>query len=65
MKLDITLPTSLSEIPLSRYQQFIEMKDKSNDEEEKFIKEKLKHSTEIRKKNANLVMRWMNDILAC
>tara|TARA_R100000951_G_scaffold111057_1_gene109631 strand:- start:342 stop:1097 length:756 start_codon:yes stop_codon:yes gene_type:complete len=39
MKLDITLPTSLSEIPLSRYQQFIEMKDKSNDEE--FIAQKM------------------------
>ena len=39
MKLDITLPTSLSEIPLLRYQQFIEMKDKSNDEE--FIAQKM------------------------
>jgi hypothetical protein len=39
MKLDITLPTSLSEIPLNRYQQFIEMKDKSNDEE--FIAQKM------------------------
>ena len=39
MKLDITLPTSLSEIPLTRYQQFIEMKDKSNDEE--FIAQKM------------------------
>ena len=33
MKLDILLPTSLSEIPLSRYQKFIEMKEQSNDEE--------------------------------
>lgn len=39
MKLDITLPTDLSEIPLSRYQNFIEMKDKSNDEE--FIAQKM------------------------
>ena len=39
MKLNITLPTSLSEIPLTRYQQFIEMKDKSNDEE--FIAQKM------------------------
>ena len=39
MKLDITLPTSLSEIPLSRYQEFISMKDKSNDEE--FIAQKM------------------------
>jgi len=41
------------------------MEDNCNDEEEKFIKEKLKQTTEIRKKNANLVMRFMNDILAC
>ena len=33
MKLDILLPSSLSEIPLSRYQEFINMKDNSNDEE--------------------------------
>lgn len=39
MKLNITLPTSLSEIPLHRYQQFIEMKDNSNDEE--FIAQKM------------------------
>ena len=39
MKLDILLPTSLSEIPLSRYQKFIEMKEQSNDEE--FIANKL------------------------
>ena len=39
MKIDITLPTDLSEIPLSRYQEFIEMKEKSNDEE--FIAQKM------------------------
>ena len=39
MKLDILLPTNLSEIPLSRYQEFISMKDKSNDEE--FIAQKM------------------------
>jgi hypothetical protein len=39
MKLDITLPTDLNEIPLIRYQKFIEMKDKSNDEE--FIAQKM------------------------
>ena len=39
MKLDITLPTSLSDIPLHRYQEFISMKDKSNDEE--FIAQKM------------------------
>ena len=41
------------------------MDEKANDEEEKMIKEKLKQKSEIRKKNANLVMRWMNDILQC
>tara|TARA_S200002703_G_scaffold2692_1_gene4158 strand:+ start:2973 stop:3725 length:753 start_codon:yes stop_codon:yes gene_type:complete len=39
MKIDITLPTDLSEIPLLRYQKFIEMKEKSNDEE--FIAQKM------------------------
>ena len=39
MKLDILLPSSLSEIPLSRYQEFIKMKDDSNDEE--FIAQKM------------------------
>ena len=39
MKLDIKLPTDLGEIPLSRYQNFIEMKEKSNDEE--FIAQKM------------------------
>jgi hypothetical protein len=39
MKIDITLPTDLNEIPLLRYQKFIEMKEKSNDEE--FIAQKM------------------------
>ena len=39
MKLDITLPTTLSDIPLHRYQEFIEMKENSNDEE--FIAQKM------------------------
>ena len=39
MKLDILLPTNLSEIPLTRYQEFIAMKEKSNDEE--FIAQKM------------------------
>lgn len=39
MKLDILLPTNLSEIPLCRYQEFIAMKEKSNDEE--FIAQKM------------------------
>lgn len=39
MKVDLLLPTSLSEIPLSRYQEFIEMKESSNDDE--FIANKM------------------------
>lgn len=39
MNIDLLLPTSLSEIPLSRYQQFIEMKEASNDDE--FIAQKM------------------------
>jgi len=39
MKVDLILPTSLSEIPLSRYQEFIEMKESSNDDE--FIANKM------------------------
>ena len=39
MKFDLLLPTSLSEIPLSRYQQFIKTKEASNDDE--FIAQKM------------------------
>lgn len=39
MKLDLLLPSSLSEIPLSRYQEFVEMREKSNDEE--FVAQKM------------------------
>lgn len=39
MKIDITLPTELSEIPLSRYQSFVKMRENSNDEE--FIAQKM------------------------
>ena len=39
MKLDLLLPTSLSEIPSSRYQQFIKTKEASNDDE--FIAQKM------------------------
>ena len=39
MKVDLLLPTSLSEIPLSRYQRFVKTKEASNDEE--FIAQKM------------------------
>ena len=39
MKVDLLLPTSLSEIPLSRYQKFVKTKEASNDEE--FIAQKM------------------------
>jgi len=39
MKMDLLLPTSLSEIPLSRYQNFIKTKEASNDDE--FIAQKM------------------------
>ena len=39
MKVNITLPTSLNEIPLLRYQKFIETKEKSNDQE--FVAQKM------------------------
>jgi len=39
MKLDLLLPTSLSEIPLSRYQNFVKTKEASNDDE--FIAQKM------------------------
>ena len=39
MKVDLLLPTSLSEIPLSRYQSFLKTKEASNDEE--FIAQKM------------------------
>jgi hypothetical protein len=39
MKVNLTLPSSLNEIPLSRYQHFINTKENSNDEE--FIAQKM------------------------
>jgi len=39
MKVNLTLPTSLNEIPLSRYQEFLKLKKNSNDEE--FIAQKM------------------------
>lgn len=39
MKVDLLLPTSLSEIPLSRYQKFVKTREASNDEE--FIAQKM------------------------
>jgi len=39
MKLDITIPTSISEIPLISYQKFLKMQSASNDEE--FIAQKM------------------------
>ena len=39
MQVDLLLPTSLSEIPLSRYQSFLKTKEASNDEE--FIAQKM------------------------
>jgi len=39
MKFNLTLPTSLNEIPLSRYQEFLKLQKKSNDEE--FVAQKM------------------------
>lgn len=39
MKVNLTLPTSLNEIPLSRYQEFLKVQKNSNDEE--FIAQKM------------------------
>lgn len=39
MKLEINLPTHLNEIPLSRYQEFLQVQENSNDEE--FIAQKM------------------------
>ena len=71
MKIDITLPTGLNEIPLLRYQKFIEMKDKSNDEE--FIAQKtiqifcgieLKEVMQIRLKDLNQLIKHFTDIFS-
>ena len=71
MKLDILLPTSLSEIPLSRYQKFIEMKEQSNDEE--FIANKmiqifcgieLKEVMQIKVKELNGLIKHFTDIFS-
>lgn len=69
MKIDITLPTSLTEIPLVRYQKFMEMKDKSNDEE--FIAQKtiqifcgleLKEVMQIRLKDLNELIKHFTKV---
>ena len=39
MKLELTIPTSISEIPLISYQKFLKMQHASNDEE--FIAQKM------------------------
>jgi len=39
MKLDLTIPTNITEIPLKHYQEFLKMRDNSNDEE--FIAQKM------------------------
>ena len=71
MKLDILLPTSLSEIPLSRYQKFIEMKEQSNDEE--FIANKmiqifcgieLKEVMQIKVKELNGLIKHFTDVFS-
>ena len=71
MKLDILLPTSLSEIPLSRYQKFIEMKEQSNDEE--FIANKmiqifcgieLKEVMQIKVKEPNGLIKHFTDVFS-
>jgi hypothetical protein len=71
MKLDILLPTSLSEIPLSRYQKFIEMKEQSNDEE--FIANKmiqifcgieLKEVMQIKVKELNGLIKHFTEVFS-
>ncbi len=71
MKLDILLPTSLSEIPLSRYQKFIEMKEQSNDEE--FIANKmiqifcgieLKEVMQIKVKELNGLIKQFTEVFS-
>ena len=39
MKLDLTIPTNITEIPLKHYQEFLKMRDNSNDEE--FVAQKM------------------------
>ena len=71
MKLDILLPTSPSEIPLSRYQKFIEKKEQSNDEE--FIANKmiqifcgieLKEVMQIKVKELNGLIKHFTDVFS-
>ncbi len=63
MKVDLLLPTSLSEIPLSRYQDFIAMKEKSNDEE--FIAQKMIQIFCGIKLNevAKIQMKYLNELI--
>ena len=71
MKLDILLPTSLSEIPLCRYQKFIEMKEQSNDEEliankmiQIFCGIELKEVMQIKVKELNGLIKHFTDVFS-
>lgn len=64
MELDILLPSSLREIPLSRYQEFVEMKEASNDEE--FIAQKMIQIFCAIKLGdvAKIKMKYLNDLIS-
>jgi len=71
MKLDILLPTSLSEIPLCRYQKFIEMKEHRNDEElitnkmiQIFCGIELKEVMQIKVKELNGLIKHFTDVFS-
>ena len=71
MKLDILLPNSLSEIPLSRYQEFLAMKEKSNDEEliankmiQIFCGLKLGEVAKIKVKDLNKLIKHFTEVFS-
>lgn len=71
MQLELTVPTSLNEIPLANYQEFIKMREKTNDDEfmaqkmiEIFCGIKLKEVVNLKMIEVNKLILHFNDLFS-
>jgi hypothetical protein len=71
MQLELTVPTSLNEIPLVNYQEFIKMREKTNDDEfmaqkmiEIFCGIKLKEIVNLKMTEVNKLILHFNDLFS-
>ena len=71
MQLELTVPTSLNEIPLVNYQEFIKMREKTNDDEfmaqkmiEIFCGIKLKEVVNLKMTEVNKLILHFNDLFS-